>query len=280
MRQSALPSARGGSRRARRPAVAGLAAAALALGLLAAPEAGARDDRAAVSATLREYMAAYQARDIDRLGRVWDLSPLEASLIKSTWKECDDLFLSVTERGVRLHGDRAEVDFDQDLGYGCARGNALSQLELRATLARTPKGWRIREITSRDGRGLSAIASRGVAPTSRAGFEAQSSALAALDEYRTALSSCDLGALSRVWIMNRTERSGLEGFCRSFDGISVAVQGLGVEVTGDKGILRFAQRVSYRLPSGEMQNAMSSLRAALIRRSGGEWAIWSLREGD
>lgn len=255
-----------------------LVVAGLVLAAGPAGEAWARDDRGDVVRSLREYMAAYEAQDMERLRRVWSLSKLEAFLIEQTWEQCDDIFLSIDQHGLELDGDRARVEFDQNLGYGCERGNAVSKLRLEADLVRTRGGWQIERIVSRDnGDSLPAVASRG-APTSRDSLEAHSSALAALGEYQNAMTSCDLGALSRIWIMNRAERLNLEGFCRRFEGISVSVSGLGVEVDGDKGVVRFAQRVRYKRPGGQVQNAISSLRAALVRRSGGEWAIWSLSE--
>lgn len=255
---------------------------ALALGGASPAAAASASERKAVQDALREYMAAYQARDIERLANVWRMEKAERLFIERTWEQCEEAFLSVKQRDLDVTGNEAWIDFDQSLGYRCQDANALSRQHLRASLKRARKGgWRIDEIVVLgNGASADAVQSLGAAPVSTRGLENHTAALDALDAYEAAMQRCDLDDLASVLIMSRSQRRSLDSFCRSNRDISVSVEGLAVDVQGDRGTLHFAQRISFTTPTGSVRRAFATLRASMVRRSGGEWAIWGLRARD
>jgi hypothetical protein len=103
--------------------------------------------------------------------------------------------------------------------------------------------------------------------------------LTALDEYREALRDCDLTELSRVWIMNALERQILEGVCHEYESLSVVIRSPRVAMAEDRARIDFTQSVAYPGTRG-LRHTQSDLTALMVRRDGGEWAIWKIQGAD
>jgi hypothetical protein len=226
------------------------------------------------------YRDAFESRDSERLGSVWRMTPVEKLLVERAWAGCSDLSLQVEVDSdtavLSERGDRASIDFDQTILLHCSRRESKNRSRLRATLERAPSGrWEIVRMSPREAALTTARPLEPGAPTASPGAEA----LSVLQEYEAALEACDLTALSRIWILTPLERQYLDGVCRRYDHLSVAISGQQVAMAGDRARIDFVQDVGFPDASG-LRRTRSDLTALMIRRSGGEWAIWKIREAD
>ena len=81
----------------------------------ATPQASRPDARQIANETLREYKAAYEARDIDRLARVWQMSEKQRDNTASFFQQMSKVSMSVTPGQVHENGEQLSVEFDQTI---------------------------------------------------------------------------------------------------------------------------------------------------------------------
>jgi len=85
-----------------------------------------RDPKEAALAALQEYKAAYEARDVTRLARIWRMNPGQRAATESVFESADNVKVSLDVRKVDVvDGDNVSVDFDQELAFSGPR--ALSK---------------------------------------------------------------------------------------------------------------------------------------------------------
>jgi hypothetical protein len=234
--------------------------------------------RPSIGESLREYREAFEARDLDRLGRVWRMTAVERLLIQRGWEACGDITLELVMGDTRVKGEEASVFFDQKLVMDCAERQAETRARVRAQLERDQEGrWVIVDLSPRESdlTGATRLDPRD-AQDERPDRMA---VLTALDEYREALRDCDLTELSRVWIMNALERQILEGVCHEYESLSVVIRSPRVAMAEDRARIDFTQSVAYPGTRG-LRHTQSDLTALMVRRAGGEWAIWKIQGAD
>jgi uncharacterized protein YchJ len=234
--------------------------------------------RPSIGESLREYRDAFETRDLDRLGRVWRMSAVERLLIQRAWEACGDITLELEMGDARADGEEASVFFDQKLVLDCAERQAETHSRVRASLERDRDGrWVIVDLSPRETElnGATRLDPR----DPRDERPDRTAVLTALDEYREALRDCDLTELSRVWIMNALERQILEGVCHEYESLSVAIRSPRVAMAEDRARIDFTQSVAYPGTRG-LRHTQSDLTALMVRRAGGEWAIWKIQGAD
>jgi hypothetical protein len=240
----------------------------------AAAALGAGEPANAVRNAMDEYRSAYTSRDTERLRSVWDLSRVEAFLMKAAWRRCEPVDLTLDERTLEVEGGEAKVAFDQRMTYRCPGGSTHSVRALEARLEQRPDGsWKIAKLVTRKApKSLTVWASGSVSAATTV------PAIEALHTYQTAIQSCDLDGLSGAWVMSEAERSHVARFCARYgEKLSVSVRQQDVRLDGDRGEVRFLQEVTYE-DRGRVRQVMADLRAALVQRKTGEWTMWDLED--
>jgi len=107
-----------------------------------------RDDGAL--ATMREFQAAFEEKDIDRLAAVWLMSSLERDTTERVFKHGRDTRVRLELRGIESKGSRATVDFDQRLITATTRPVQSALDRLSAWIARAADGrWVISQMRPR-----------------------------------------------------------------------------------------------------------------------------------
>jgi hypothetical protein len=231
--------------------------------------------RPSIGESLEEYREAFEARDLDRLGRVWRMTAVERLLIQRGWEACGDITLELEMGDTHVEGEEASVFFDQKLVMDCAERQAETHSRVRAQLQRDRDGhWVIVDLSPRE---TELTGANRLDPRDPQDERPDRTAvLTALDEYREALRDCDLTELSRVWIMNALERQILEGVCHEYESLSVAIRSPRVAMAEDRARIDFTQSVAYPGTRG-LRHTQSDLTALMVRRAGGEWAIWKIQ---
>ncbi len=85
-----------------------------------------RDPKEAALAALQEYKAAYEARDVARLARIWRMNPGQRAATESVFESADNVKVSLDVRKVDVvDTDNVSIDFDQELAFSGPR--ALSK---------------------------------------------------------------------------------------------------------------------------------------------------------
>ena len=85
-----------------------------------------RDPKEAALAALQEYKAAYEARDVSRLARVWRMNPGQRAATESVFASADSVQVSLDVHKVDVvDADNVSIDFDQELAFSGPR--ALSK---------------------------------------------------------------------------------------------------------------------------------------------------------
>jgi serine/threonine-protein kinase len=99
-------------------------------------------------ATMKEYEAAYEARDIDRLARIWEMSSDQKENMKKFFGSIKTLSIVIDKVRVQQNGDRLSVEFDQKV---TAPDVQPTQAALVATLVRNESGsgWKIEKMRPR-----------------------------------------------------------------------------------------------------------------------------------
>lgn len=231
-------------------------------------------DQARIVAALDAYRDAYAAQDTARLLDVWDLSRVEAFFMRQAWKRCEEVDVQISDPTVQVQGDRATADFNQELTYGCHGGKMRSIQALEARMERKPDGsWKIARFVSRKGAPPLAVSAHGSVSA-----ETSVPAIEALYVYQSAIQSCDLDSLGQAWSMTDAERDYVQRFCEKYGGrISLSVRQENLHTDGDHGEVRFQQELTLQ-EGGRVRQILASLKASLVRRKGGEWTMWNLKD--
>jgi hypothetical protein len=113
------------------------------------------------------------------------------------------------------------------------------------------------------------------------GNEDQRKLLHLLAEYERALERRDLGALTRIWVMNPAEREHLSGLLAS-GAPRVSIGVAEILVDGDQGVLRFDQELSFAPdPRPRASPLDRAYRRALAANDGvGHWSLDQLCTDD
>jgi hypothetical protein len=226
---------------------------------LALPGSEAPDPlRREVLSLLREYEAAYRARDIERLGRAWKMDAYERFVMAGLFGNHEELSMSVESGPVRSDGETVIVDFDQRTSrFVGSTGSA----RLRAMLARRSSGeWVLYDVRQRTG---------------GAGQDMQAvdpGALAAAREFKAALESKDIERLAAVWSMTEPEQEAMRGVFQRAPDVRFQVDLLGLRSEGRHATLDFDQRFSSSRPQAS-DSALDRLRAQVTRGEDGRWVI-------
>jgi serine/threonine-protein kinase len=101
-------------------------------------------------------------------------------------------------------------------------------------------------------------------------------ALAALAEYKAAYESRNIDRLSRVWIMNATQRARMKDTFEAADSINVQIEQHDVVVEEDSVTINFRQELTLTGPSMTTKGAASENVATVIRRGEDQWVISSI----
>jgi serine/threonine-protein kinase len=78
-------------------------------------EAAHRDPREAALAALAEYKSAYEARNIERLSRVWIMNSTQRARMKDTFENADSIDLRIEQHDVVVEEDSVTINFRQEL---------------------------------------------------------------------------------------------------------------------------------------------------------------------
>lgn len=224
-----------------------------------------------VLGALAEYENAYEAQDLSRLSGVWAMGAVERSLVEKSWRACDVASVTLRPGPVTTNGARAKVAFEQDLEVACGADHSTRTSRLEAALERDGSGnWKIASIAGeRASNPASALA--GQAATGE-----QREVLNTLDRYAAAFAACDTPELKSLWISNPSERSAVQAACNRDGRPSVSLADAQVSVDDERSFatVDFVQTTSFaaRPPN------RSQLRATLVKRSGGEWSIWQIKD--
>jgi hypothetical protein len=203
------------------------------------------------------------------------MSAVERLLIQRAWGACGEITLELEMEDARADGEEASVFFDQKLVLDCAERQAETHSRVRAQLERDRDGrWVIVDLSPRETELTGATRLDPRDP--RDERPDRTAVLTALDEYGEALGDCDLTELSRVWIMNALERQILEGVCHEYESLSVVIRSPRVAMAEDRARIDFTQSVAYPGTRG-LRHTQSDLTALMVRRAGGEWAIWKIQ---
>lgn len=245
--------------------------------------AGTRTAASGPHTALAEYKRAFENRDMSRLSAIWAINPIERALVERAWENCEHISLTYRVGKVRAEASKASIDFLQTLRFRCPTEGDSSESRLRATLVRSGAGdWTISSIADRDSpapaprRNRTAASSAAATriPLSATGRE--KAALTALNQYSAALRTCDLPALSRVWIMNPLERQILKGVCFQNRQLAVSITESRVFDSDEQLRVDFTQDLAYQGSRGARQTR-SELTALLVQRGDGAWTIWKIR---
>jgi hypothetical protein len=226
-----------------------------------------------VLAALAEYEKGYESQDLAHLRAVWEMGPVEQTLLEQSWRSCRTTAVTLRPGPVVADGPRARVVFDQELSLLCGSTPSVRTSQLEAVLRRDAKGrWVIASIAAQPGssaRGGSALAAG-------AGSADEREVLSILDRYADALSACDTPELSILWISNKTERRALQAACRRDGRPEVALSDARVSLFdgGSRATVDFVQTTAF----GSRVPDRSSLRAILVNRGDGEWSIWKIKD--
>jgi len=215
--------------------------------------------RAQVLNLLAEYEAAYQARDIERLGRVWVMDAYERFVMAGLFRSYEQLSMSLKPGDVRSSGSTVLVDFVQRTArLSGSRGGA----QLRAALARRNSGeWVVYEVWDRPEEALPA----GTAKPDRG-------AAAATREFEAAFEAKDMDRLSAIWMMSEGEQEKLEKVFRRSSGTRFQIDLVALSTEGRHATFDFDQLfVSRTRRPGD--SAIDRLRAQLSRDDDGDWVI-------
>jgi len=163
------------------------------------------------------------------------------------------------------------VVFDQDLEVSCGADRSTRTSQLEAVLERDAAGnWKIASIAGKPASNpASALA--GNAPNGE-----QREVLQTLDRYAAAFAACDTPELTSLWISNPSERSAVQAACRRDGRPSVSLTDARVSLDGERSFatVDFVQTTSFASRTPDR----SQLRATLVKRSGGEWSIWKIKD--
>lgn len=210
-------------------------------------------------ALLKEYEAAYQAQDIERLARVWDMNPFERLTMSTLFANYESLSMSVVPRAVHRSGRGLFVDFDQTSGR--LQGRIL-EARFRASMIRRSSGeWVILSLKR-----------RGAPPLIRRNPDQDQGPLATVREFQSAFERRDINRLASVWLMSPSERDTTERIFNQRAHTKVGFKLWGVESKGNRAIVDFDQRLitATRRP---VQSGLDRLRAWIVRAADGRWVI-------
>jgi hypothetical protein len=226
-----------------------------------------------VLSALADYQKAYEAQDLDQLRDVWEMAPAEQTLLEQSWTHCRPTSVTVRPGPVITDGPRAKVMFQQVVDSRCGGSADVRTSDLEAVLHRDAEGrWRIASLGAPPTRRpVSALAGQAAAGDER-------EVLATLDRYAAALAACDTPQLSTLWISNKSERQALQTACLRDGRPDVALSEPRVSLRTERSLatVDFVQTTAF----GAARPDRTELRAVLLKRSGGEWSIWKIKEAD
>lgn len=240
--------------------------------------------RGSLNRALLEYRSAFVGRDMEKLEKIWTMSPVERLLIEKAWSNCQKIELSLETVSIHVGKTFAEVDFDQDLTFLCPNESRTSHSMLSASLERQGDGqWKISRIGDRQAVLVAAtetvparLASRA---TTNLSDEGMNRALETLSDYETALQNCDIKGLARVWIMNDLERQILQGLCFRTGHLEVSISEPQISSSGGRLSIDFTHDFTKRGSAGPTQTR-SRLTALFVERDDGNLAIWKIRAAE
>jgi len=94
----------------------------------------------AVRNTMEEYKAAYEARSMSRLKRVWKMSPQDQADVQFMFESCSSLSVSLTIKQVAINDTRAEVRYAEKVSGDCGLPADFPPNDYRAQLRRRGGG--------------------------------------------------------------------------------------------------------------------------------------------
>ncbi len=251
----------------------------------AGPNAGglAPELKAALNWALLEYRTAFVGRNLAKLESIWSMGAVERLLIKNAWSTCERIDLSLETTKMRVMGERAVVEFDQQLEFLCPNESRTSESTLTADLVQGDGGeWKISRITDRQtdpmafASGPARLAEHEETPADDATMHR---ALETLSDYESALQRCDLVGLGRVWIMTDLEEQILQGLCFRRGALEVTISEPHVSLSSGSVSVEFTHDLVRNGNSGP-QSTRSRLTALLVERDDGNWAIWKVRAAE
>ena len=160
----------------------------------------------------------------------------------------------------------------------CAGLQQLAGIQLRFPVVRAPQPSG-QQIAAGAALGAASAPSVSRQPIGPSGGHSEDLVRELLSDYGTALGRCDVRALERLWVMRDIERYMVRSLCRRVVDLKVAIWERGLDLKTDRGNARFVQTLTYGDPDLRTPRSLY-LTASLVRRSGGEWTIWRLRENE
>lgn len=238
--------------------------------------------KSALNWALLEYRTAFVGRNLEKLESIWSMGAVERLLIKNAWSTCEKIDLSLETTRMRVMGDRAKVEFDQQLEFLCPNESRTSESTLTADMERGEDGqWKITRIGDRqkDPMALAGPAALARHEEATADDATMHRALETLSDYESALQRCDLVSLQRVWIMTDLEEQILQGLCFRRGELDVTISQPNVSLSKGQVSIEFTHDLVRHGREGPQQTR-SRLTALLVEREDGHWAIWKVRAAD
>ena len=99
--------------------------------------------------------------------------------------------------------------------------------------------------------------------------------VAALQEYKSAYEALDVGRLSRVWLMNRSQKKAMKSMFRDVKVLALDLKILDVTVEDESVFIDFDQRITSQ-GRARISSKPARMTATVIPQAGGRWVISSI----